>query len=106
MASSGVWENVFLTITPTFDGAHGMLCFTILDGFFAKILTYFHFFFGLFWPNLLYCFMLQMLLSHLVCNHWMLLADVIAIWLCMADVFSHCGRYESHCVFYLWKTTV
>ena len=29
MASSGVWENVFLTITPTFDGVCGMLYFII-----------------------------------------------------------------------------
>ena len=28
---------VFLTITSTFDGVCGMLCFTILNGFFAKI---------------------------------------------------------------------
>ena len=61
---------------------------------------------GLFWPNLLDCFMRQMLLTHLVYNHWMLLADVIAIWLCMTDVFSHCGRCESHCLSYLWKTTI
>ena len=39
MASSGVWENVFLTITPTSDGVCGMLYFIIfdLDGFFAKV---------------------------------------------------------------------
>ena len=30
MASSGVWENVNLTITPTFDGVCGMLFFIIL----------------------------------------------------------------------------
>ena len=30
MASSGVWENVNLTITPTFDGACGMLFFIII----------------------------------------------------------------------------
>ena len=29
------------------------------------------------------------------------MADVIAKWLCMADVFSHCGRCESHSVFLL-----
>ena len=40
-----------------------------------------------------------MFLSHFVHNHWMLLADVIAKWLCMADVFSHHGRCESHYVF-------
>ena len=30
MASSGVWENVNLTITPTFDGVCGMLFFIII----------------------------------------------------------------------------
>ena len=30
MASSGVWENIILTKTPTFDGVCGMLFFTIL----------------------------------------------------------------------------
>ena len=32
MASSGVWENVKLAITPTFDGVCGML-FYIIFGF-------------------------------------------------------------------------
>ena len=31
MASSGVWENVILCKTPTFDGVCGMLFFTILS---------------------------------------------------------------------------
>ena len=30
MDSSGVWENVILSKTPTFDGVCGMLIFTIL----------------------------------------------------------------------------
>ena len=30
MASSGVWENANLTITPTFDGVYGMLFFIII----------------------------------------------------------------------------
>ena len=33
----------------------------------------------------------------------MLLADVIANWLFMADVFSHCGRCESHSIFVCGK---
>ena len=37
MASSSVWENVFLAITLTFGGVCRMLWFIILDGFFAKI---------------------------------------------------------------------
>ena len=43
MASSGVWENVLLTITPTFDGVCRMLWFIILDGFFVKIWHICHF---------------------------------------------------------------
>ena len=31
MASSSVWENVFLATTPTFDGVCGMLWYIILD---------------------------------------------------------------------------
>ena len=30
MVSSGVWENINLTITPTFDGVCGMLFFIIV----------------------------------------------------------------------------
>ena len=30
MASSGVWENIVLSKTPTFDGVCGMLIFTVL----------------------------------------------------------------------------
>ena len=44
MASSGVWENVFLTITPTFDGVCGMLFFIILVGIFCQILACLPFF--------------------------------------------------------------
>ena len=36
MASSGVWENVFLATTPTFDGVCGMLWYIILDVYIAK----------------------------------------------------------------------
>ena len=37
MASSGVWEKVNLTITPTFDGVCGMLFFTILYNYISII---------------------------------------------------------------------
>ena len=30
MASSGVWENIIFSQTPTFIGVYGMLVFTIL----------------------------------------------------------------------------
>ena len=53
MASSGVWENVFLTITPTFDGVCGMLFFIILMGFFAKFQHICQFLFDLLWPNII-----------------------------------------------------
>ena len=38
MASSRVWENIILTITPTFDGVCGMLFFIIIlvETIFAK----------------------------------------------------------------------
>ena len=35
----------------------------------------------------------------------MLLADVIASWLLMSDVVSHCGRCKSH-IIYLCKPTI
>ena len=39
MTSPGVWENVYLTIIPTFDGVCGMLYFIIiwLELFFPNI---------------------------------------------------------------------
>ena len=42
MASSGVWENIILSKTPTFDGVCKMLFFTILIfvGIIAKMLAY------------------------------------------------------------------
>ena len=43
MASASVWENVFLSITPTLDGVCRMLWFIILDGFVCQILTYMSF---------------------------------------------------------------
>ena len=43
MASSGVWENVFLSITLTLDGVCRMLWFIILDGFVCQNLTYLSF---------------------------------------------------------------
>ena len=39
MASSGVWENVYLTITPTFVGVCGMWFLLILVGIFCQILA-------------------------------------------------------------------
>ena len=35
----------------------------------------------------------------------MLLADVVASWLLLADVVSHCGRCKSH-IIYLCKPTI
>ena len=40
MASSGVRENVYLTITPTFVDVCGMLFFIILVGIFSQMLAY------------------------------------------------------------------
>ena len=55
MASSGVWENVILAITPTFDGVCGMLFFIILDVIlFAKCWHVCQFvFFDYVWPTFL-----------------------------------------------------
>ena len=39
MASSGVWENVILPKTPTFEGVSGILYYTIFFGFIAKFLV-------------------------------------------------------------------
>ena len=36
MASSGVWENIILTKTPTFEGVCGMLYFIIFLNFCQK----------------------------------------------------------------------
>ena len=36
MASSGVWENILLFKTPTFDGVCGMLSYNVFD-IFAKV---------------------------------------------------------------------
>ena len=38
MASSGIWKNIILTKTPTFDGVCGMLFFIIIfvETIFAK----------------------------------------------------------------------
>ena len=47
-----------------------------------------------------------MLLSLFVDNHWMLLADVIASWLLMAEVLSHCGRCKSHIIYFCKPTIV
>ena len=43
MASSGVWENIMLSKTPTFDGVCGMLMFAILIfcwNYFCQMLAY------------------------------------------------------------------
>ena len=86
MASSGVWKNVFLAITPTFDGVCRILWFIILDGFFAKIWHICHLLLNL--ANFFWYFLWQMLLS-LFC--WQPL-DIVGRCCCqlvvMADVFA------------------
>ena len=42
MASSGVWENVILSKTPTFDSVCGMLSFTILIWIYLPNVNYFY----------------------------------------------------------------
>ena len=108
MPSSGVRENVYLTITPTFDGVCGMLFLIILVGIFAKCWHVCHIlciFFD-FFANFFGCWMWQML-SLLVWNQWIFLADVVChiimSWLMfvaiVADVNANlfvCGRWKAH----------
>ena len=118
MASSGVWENVFLATTPTFDGVCGMLWYIILDVNIAKFWHICH------WL-LIFCQLCWFCVTDVVvtCDYNHFLADVIAfscIWLmllatvadveasfycvnpqcwfgrcfchlCLADVFCHSG---------------
>ena len=39
MASSGVWENVILSKTPTFEGVSGILYYTIFLNLLPKFLV-------------------------------------------------------------------
>ena len=99
MASSGVRENVNLSITPTLDGVCGMLFYIILIFWFiAKWLCIN--IFGCFWPT---CCELewQMFLSHF-CEPMEILADVICLLFCNGWCCCHCGMYICHC-FYIWK---
>ena len=58
MASSGVRENVYLIITPTFVGVCGMLFLIILVGNFCQMLACMPYvvyilFLNIFWPTFL-----------------------------------------------------
>ena len=70
MASSGVWENVILSKTPTFDGVCGMLSYNILD-IFAKV------FFDL-------------LLTDGKSMYVFFMTDVIVILFVTTDIFGRC----------------
>ena len=118
MASSSVWENVFLATTPTFDGVCGMLWYIILDVYIAKFWHICHWL--LICANFYWFFVTDVVVT---CNYNHFLADDIAfgcIWLmllatvadveatfycvnpqcwfgrcychiCLADVFCHSG---------------
>ena len=82
MASSGVWENVYLTITPTFDGVCGMLFLIILVGIFAQC-----------WHV---CHILCIFFEYILSTFWMLdVTDVVVtFWFetngyFLADVVCH-----------------
>ena len=115
MASSGVREDVYLTITPPFDGVCGMLFLIILVGIFCQMLAcipYIVYIFWLFFANYFGCWMWQMLLSLLVWNQWIFLADVVChiiiSWLMfvaiVADVNATlfvCRRWKPHWMMFL-----
>ena len=104
MASSGVWENVNLTITPTFDGVCGMLFFIIiLVGIvFAKCWHVCH---RIVFLNMLGQLFLMLDVTDVVVTIGLQPLD--AVGRCylpcgcgMADVFCNCGRWNSHfCLF-------
>ena len=88
MASSGVWENVILSKTPTLDGVCGLLFFTILIFWelFCQMLAYLPVCYVGRWHSQLFNVDCDRCYCHqLFVNHLMLLADVIChvvvIWL-------------------------
>ena len=58
---------------------------------FCQNLTYLSFV-AEFSQTFLVFFVTDVIVTFFFDNHWMLLAAVIASWLLMADVISHCGR--------------
>ena len=100
MASSGIWENVMLSKTPTLDGVHGLLFFTILV--FVGIV------FVKCWHVCQY-----VMLADGIANFLMLFVTDVIVTNCfkpldvigrcylpcgcdMADDFCHCARWNSH----------
>ena len=103
MASSGVWENVFLAITSTFDGVCRMLWFIILGGFFAKIWHICHLLLNL--ANFFWYFLWQMLLSlFLLTTIWCCWQMLLPVG-CYGWCSCHCGRCKSH-IICLCKPTI
>ena len=102
MASSGVRENVNLTITPILDGVCGMLFYIILIVWFFDLLPNWIYIniFGCFWPT---CYELewQMFLSHFL-EPMEILADIVCLMFCNGWCCYHCGMYICHCI-YMWK---
>ena len=119
MASSGVWENVFLATTPTFDGVCGMLWYIILDVCIAKfwhichwLLIFANFYWFCVTDVVVTCVLQPFFLADVIafnCIWLMLLATVADVeatfycvnpqcWfgrcfchICLADVFCHSG---------------
>ena len=100
MASSGVWENVVLSITPTFDGVCGMFSFTILFWRIAKWIVL-HNFVDWYYVN---CIDQNDRCCVMYLYPLMLLADVIAKgydgW------WYICDRCYSHISLWQMKTTL
>ena len=70
MASSGVWENVILSKTPTFDGVCGMLSYNIF-GYFCQSIF-------------------DLLLTDGKSTNVFFVTDVIVILFVTTDVFWRC----------------
>ena len=68
MASSGIWENVMLCKTPTFDGVCGIMCFIILFAYLFAITV----------STFLYSYQYVSMLADAIANFFLLVVtDVI-----------------------------
>ena len=107
MASSGVWENVILCKTPTFDGVCGMLFFTNINFVWHNYANCWHIcqYVSLMVDgiaNFLMLVVTDVIVTLLVVNQLdVMLADVFAMWLTIATLLygwwcCHCGRWNGH----------
>ena len=101
MASSGVWENVYLTITPTFIGVCGMLLLIIFVVFFLPNIGIF----AIFLNMLGQVFRMLDVTDVVVTFGFQPLDAVGRCYLpcgcIMAEVFCYCGRCNSHFCYFV-----